>query len=204
MVYPFPQPEVWKCRVYPFPPPAVWTCRVYPFESPEVWTSRVYPFESPAVWTCWVYPFPSPAVWTCSVYPFASPAVHCGRAGCIRLHRLQCGRAVCIPLHRLQCIVDVQGVSVFTACSVESLLTRSVLLSTPALWACRVHPCPLLAAWTCRVYRLYCLPRCLQGVSLSTFVNCVEMTDCPHLASLVPERNKCRCQNRSGFGIRVR
>ena len=113
------------------------------------------------------------------------------RAGCIPFHRLQCGRAGCISfaspavltcrvyLFCITCSVNVQGISLCTACSVESLWTRSVLLSIPALWTCRVYPCPLLAAWTCRVHRLHCLPRCLQGVSLSTFVNCVEMTDCP-------------------------
>ncbi len=67
------------------------------------------------VWTRRVNPFPSPAVWTCRVYP--PHRLQCGRAGCIHQQLLQCERAECISTPTSK--VDMQGVSLFTACCID-------------------------------------------------------------------------------------
>ncbi len=182
--------NVWTCSVYPFPTPAVWTCRVYPFHRRQFsMACRVYLFPPPAVWTCRVYPFPQPAVWTCRVYPFPTPAVLTCRV--YAFHHQQ---------YSMTCSMYLFSPPAVRTCRVYPFLPQAVQygkqgvsLSTASstVRTCRVNLFPLSAVWTCRVYPSPSL--CREYVFFFTFVNVLQMPECPtvrYLVSLIPEWTK--------------
>ncbi len=111
---------------------------------------------------------------------------HCKRAVCIYQQHLQCGHAGCISLHHQHC--RCAGRILHITCSVD---VQDVSLSTACFMDGRVYPTYTISGVDVLGLSLYFVNnKDVQGVSLFTFEQCFKCPECwtvRHPVSPVPE-----------------